>query len=74
MIQEMASEEIGFSMVDMSSDDCRCSECNLGNFICDAYMHSVRIQSLIKDVKVSIKFSIGKIQKLVSLDTFKETT
>ncbi|CAB3233297.1 unnamed protein product [Arctia plantaginis] len=40
LIQELASEVIGVSMVDMS-DDCSCSECNLGNFICDAYMHSV---------------------------------
>ncbi|CAB3238641.1 unnamed protein product [Arctia plantaginis] len=40
LIQELASEVIGVSMVDMSND-CSCSECNLGNFICDAYMHSV---------------------------------
>ncbi|KAJ8711860.1 hypothetical protein PYW08_008814 [Mythimna loreyi] len=37
-IQEKASQKIGSSMVQLSSN-CACSECNLGNFICDAFMH-----------------------------------
>ncbi|XP_063896930.1 apyrase [Helicoverpa armigera] len=39
LIEERESEEIGTSMVDLSAD-CSCSECNLGNFICDAFMHA----------------------------------
>ncbi|KAI5645834.1 calcineurin-like phosphoesterase domain-containing protein [Phthorimaea operculella] len=39
-IQEMASVEIGSSMVHMSSS-CTCAECNLGSFICDAFMDRV---------------------------------
>ncbi|XP_022817236.1 apyrase-like isoform X1 [Spodoptera litura] len=39
-IQEKATEVIGSSLVHLS-DDCACSECNLGNLICDAFMHSV---------------------------------
>ncbi|KOB68363.1 Apyrase, partial [Operophtera brumata] len=40
MIEEMASEEIGSSMVNLASN-CACSECNLGSFLCDAFMHGV---------------------------------
>ncbi|KAJ8709302.1 hypothetical protein PYW07_009128 [Mythimna separata] len=39
-IEEKANEKIGSSMVQLSSN-CACSECNLGNFICDAFMHRV---------------------------------
>ncbi|XP_063832432.1 apyrase-like isoform X2 [Ostrinia nubilalis] len=39
MVEEAANEEIGDSMVHMSST-CSCQECNLGSFICDAFMHS----------------------------------
>lgn len=40
VIEELASVEIGTTLVDLSSD-CFCQECNLGNFICDAYMNQV---------------------------------
>ncbi|KAF9808321.1 hypothetical protein SFRURICE_008374 [Spodoptera frugiperda] len=39
-IQEEASKVVGSSLVHLSSD-CACSECNLGNLICDAFLHSV---------------------------------
>ncbi|CAK1594067.1 unnamed protein product [Parnassius mnemosyne] len=39
-VSEMATREIGSSMVYMSSR-CACSECNLGSFICDAFMDAV---------------------------------
>ncbi|XP_050556281.1 apyrase-like [Spodoptera frugiperda] len=38
-IEEKASEEIGSSLVKLSAD-CACSECNLGNFMCDAFLHA----------------------------------
>ncbi|KAL0868359.1 hypothetical protein ABMA27_007878 [Loxostege sticticalis] len=38
-IEEAANQEIGNSLVHMSSN-CRCRECNLGNFVCDAFMHA----------------------------------
>ncbi|CAH2054222.1 unnamed protein product, partial [Iphiclides podalirius] len=37
VVTEMASREIGTSLVHLSSR-CTCSECNLGSFICDAFM------------------------------------
>ncbi|XP_068619670.1 apyrase-like [Battus philenor] len=39
-ITEKATREIGSSIVRMSSS-CACSECNLGSFICDAFMDAV---------------------------------
>ncbi|XP_075984343.1 apyrase-like isoform X2 [Anticarsia gemmatalis] len=39
-IEELASQEIGSSMVHLTSR-CACAECNLGNFICDAFMHAI---------------------------------
>ncbi|XP_073959266.1 apyrase-like isoform X3 [Choristoneura fumiferana] len=38
-IDELAREEMGSSMVHLRSS-CACSECNLGSFICDAFMHA----------------------------------
>ncbi|XP_041983040.1 apyrase-like isoform X2 [Aricia agestis] len=40
MISELANEKVGFSKVHLSSS-CACGECNLGSFICDAFLHSV---------------------------------
>ncbi|XP_052756858.1 apyrase isoform X2 [Galleria mellonella] len=40
VIAEQANQEIGSSLVHMSSR-CSCSECNLGNLICDAFMDAV---------------------------------
>ncbi|XP_037302474.1 apyrase-like, partial [Manduca sexta] len=40
IIEEQARVEIGTSLVHMSAQ-CRCAECNLGNFICDAFMNAV---------------------------------
>lgn len=40
MVEEAATQNLGHSMVHMSSA-CGCGECNLGNFICDGFMHSV---------------------------------
>ncbi|XP_030032452.1 apyrase isoform X1 [Manduca sexta] len=40
IIEEQAKVEIGTSLVHMSSR-CACAECNLGSFICDAFLHSV---------------------------------
>lgn len=40
LITEMASREIGSSLVHLSSR-CACSECNFGSFICDAFMDAV---------------------------------
>ncbi|KAM3962077.1 apyrase-like [Aphomia sociella] len=37
LIEELANQEIGSSMVHLSSS-CACRECNLGSFICDAFM------------------------------------
>ncbi|KPJ12888.1 5'-nucleotidase [Papilio machaon] len=39
-ITERATKQIGTSMVHLSSR-CACSECNLGSFICDAFMDAV---------------------------------
>ncbi|CAH0678027.1 unnamed protein product [Spodoptera exigua] len=39
LIEDKASEEIGSALVELSAD-CACSECNLGNFMCDAFMHA----------------------------------
>ncbi|XP_053615752.1 apyrase-like isoform X2 [Plodia interpunctella] len=39
-ITEYASRELGQSLVHMSAD-CTCQECNLGSFICDAFLDSV---------------------------------
>ncbi|CAH0678029.1 unnamed protein product [Spodoptera exigua] len=39
LIQEKASEEIGSALVELSAD-CTCSECNLGNLMCDAFLHA----------------------------------
>ncbi|CAG5038708.1 unnamed protein product [Parnassius apollo] len=39
-VSEMATMEIGSSMIHMSSS-CTCSECNLGSFICDAFIDAV---------------------------------
>ncbi|KAJ8709301.1 hypothetical protein PYW07_009127 [Mythimna separata] len=36
-IEEKANEKIGITLVELSSN-CTCSECNFGNFICDAFM------------------------------------
>ncbi|KAH9636327.1 hypothetical protein HF086_012592 [Spodoptera exigua] len=38
-IEEQATEVIGSSLVRLSSS-CACSECNLGNLICDAFLHA----------------------------------
>ncbi|CAK1545464.1 unnamed protein product [Leptosia nina] len=38
-INELARRKVGESKVHLSSD-CRCGECNLGNLICDAFMHA----------------------------------
>ncbi|XP_049885609.1 apyrase isoform X1 [Pectinophora gossypiella] len=39
-IEELATVKLGTSMVDLSSN-CTCGECNLGNFICDAFLDKV---------------------------------
>ncbi|XP_013165981.1 PREDICTED: apyrase-like isoform X1 [Papilio xuthus] len=39
-IREMATRKIGSSLVHLSSR-CACSECNLGSFVCDAYMDAM---------------------------------
>ncbi|XP_045518128.1 apyrase-like [Pieris brassicae] len=39
-IDELAKRKVGESKVLLSAD-CRCGECNLGNLICDAFMHAV---------------------------------
>ncbi|XP_023943065.2 apyrase [Bicyclus anynana] len=39
IINEKANELIGFSKVQLSSK-CNCGECNLGSFICDAFMNA----------------------------------
>ncbi|XP_026735542.1 apyrase-like isoform X2 [Trichoplusia ni] len=39
LIEEQANQEIGYSMVYLSSS-CACQECNLGNLICDSYLHA----------------------------------
>ncbi|XP_060805981.1 apyrase [Amyelois transitella] len=39
-VTEMASQELGRSLVHMSSS-CSCQECNLGSFVCDAFMDSI---------------------------------
>ncbi|GBP15289.1 Apyrase [Eumeta japonica] len=38
-IEELANEEVGSSLVHLSSG-CACSECNLGSFICEAFLNS----------------------------------
>ncbi|XP_026323276.1 apyrase-like, partial [Hyposmocoma kahamanoa] len=43
-IEELASREVGSSLVHLSSD-CACQECNLGSFICDAFMHAAMNKS-----------------------------
>ncbi|CAG9793356.1 unnamed protein product [Diatraea saccharalis] len=40
LIEEMANTPVGNSLVFLDSS-CACKECNLGNLICDAFMHSV---------------------------------
>ncbi|KAJ2954876.1 hypothetical protein O0L34_g3197 [Tuta absoluta] len=47
-IQDSATIEIGSSMVHLSSS-CACSECNLGSFICDAFMD--RVMEVMADKK-----------------------
>ncbi|XP_072933664.1 apyrase-like [Epargyreus clarus] len=39
-ITEAANMEVGSSLVHLSST-CKCNECNLGNFVCDAFMNAV---------------------------------
>ncbi|GBP15294.1 Apyrase [Eumeta japonica] len=41
--EELANEEVGSSLVHLSSG-CACSECNLGTFICEAFLNSVRLR------------------------------
>lgn len=50
MIEEFASEEIGNTLVELSSS-CACGECNLGSFICDAFMHFVSIYETLRIVE-----------------------
>ncbi|XP_063381719.1 apyrase-like [Cydia fagiglandana] len=38
-VDELARQEVGSSMVHLSAS-CACGECNLGSFICDAFMHA----------------------------------
>ncbi|XP_047995418.1 apyrase-like [Leguminivora glycinivorella] len=38
-VDELARQEVGSSMVHLDSS-CACGECNLGSFICDAFMHA----------------------------------
>lgn len=38
MVQELGNVEVGSSLVHMSSE-CACQECNLGSFVCEAFMH-----------------------------------
>ncbi|OWR42210.1 5' nucleotidase [Danaus plexippus plexippus] len=44
VITEQATELIGVSKVHLSSR-CNCGECNLGSFICDAFMHETVLKS-----------------------------
>ncbi|XP_061379914.1 apyrase-like [Danaus plexippus] len=44
IINEQATELIGTSKIHLSSE-CNCGECNLGSFICDAFMHEVIMRS-----------------------------
>ncbi|XP_026838738.1 apyrase [Drosophila erecta] len=39
-IDEMGKVVVGTSKVDLTKDDCAAGECNLGNFFCDAMVHS----------------------------------
>lgn len=38
-VDDLARQEVGSSMVHLDSS-CACGECNLGSFICDAFMHA----------------------------------
>lgn len=40
-IDKKGKEVIGSTKVDLTKDDCAQGECNLGNFFCDAMVHSV---------------------------------
>ncbi|CAH0402434.1 unnamed protein product [Chilo suppressalis] len=44
LIEEAANAEVGTSLVFMDRS-CACKECNLGSFLCDAFMHSVMNRS-----------------------------
>nr|XP_032522687.1 apyrase-like [Danaus plexippus plexippus] len=44
IINEQATELIGTSKIHLSSE-CNCGECNLGSFICDAFMHETVMRS-----------------------------
>lgn len=41
VIDETGKVVVGNTKVDLTKDDCAAGECNLGNFFCDAMVHSV---------------------------------
>jgi len=40
-VDEMGKVVVGTTKVDHTKDDCAAGECNLGNYFCDAMVHSV---------------------------------
>jgi len=40
-VDEMGKVVVGTTKVDLTKDDCAAGECNLGNYFCDAMVHSV---------------------------------
>lgn len=43
VIDETGKVVVGHTKVDLTKDDCSAGECNLGNFFCDAMVHSVSL-------------------------------
>lgn len=41
-IDVLGNVTVGRTLVDLTKSDCSYKECNLGNFFCDAMVHSVR--------------------------------